>query len=139
MVATTVFVPVVRLICHMWPPVDSATYAKPCASSNAIWSRPLNPEATTVAAARFMFGQAEAEQRAGGTVHDIGMHSIDAEFNVRWTVVPGADDGLDVSVGVYGADIARRANVGNVKLVGSEAIATTDGIVKPRSDGCRNR
>ena len=47
-------------------------------------------------------GEAEAEQCAG-VFGDVGVKAIDAEFDIRRSVVAGADDGLDVGVGRDGA------------------------------------
>ena len=79
--------------------------------------------------------QSEPQQRPRPLRH-IGMNAVDAERNVRRSVVARAEHGLGVRVGVDGNDLAR-PGVGRVELVGADPVGTTGQICIAGCD--RNR
>ena len=80
--------------------------------------------------------QAEPEQRAG-RLGDVGMEAVGAQGHVGRAAVAGAEHRLDVRVAGDGADGAR-AGVGDVELVGTEAVRRPDCVCKAGGDGYRN-
>ena len=81
-------------------------------------------------------GQAKAQQCAG-TLRDIGMEAVGAEFNVVRCIVPAAKNSLDVSVGGHG-DYVAGTGIRSVKLVGADPVGTALQISIAGSDGRRN-
>ena len=74
-------------------------------------------------------GQTNFEQRPW-VFRDVGMQAIAAEFDIAREVISGAKNGLDMRVRVHGDDLAC-AIIGDVELIGSEAVATAAEIGKP--------